>query len=74
MQVDDVPHKWLYEPDDDPKRKHHWNRNEAGFVTVGAIFVAKCPSGMSLRLAQTLLDTGMRLDFLPGIGYCAIRS
>ena len=37
MQVADMPHKWLYEPDEDPKRKHHWNQNNAGFVTVGAI-------------------------------------
>jgi hypothetical protein len=59
MQVADMPHKWLYEPDEDPKRKHHWNQNNAGFVMVGAIFVGKCPSGMSVQLAQTLLDTGV---------------
>jgi hypothetical protein len=29
MQVADVPHKWLYEPDEDPKRKHHWNQDKA---------------------------------------------
>lgn len=59
MQVADVPHKWLYEPDEDPKRKHHWTQDEAGFVTVGAIFVGKCPSSMSIQLAQTLLNTGI---------------
>ncbi len=59
MQVADMPHKWLYQPDEDPKKKHHWNQGEAGFVTVGAIFVAKCPSNMSMQLAQELLDTGI---------------
>jgi hypothetical protein len=59
MQVADMPHKWLYEPDEDPKRKHHWNQNDAGFVMVGAVFVGKCPSGMSMQLAQTLLNTGI---------------
>jgi hypothetical protein len=59
MQVADAPHKWLYEPDEDPKRKHHWNQNEAGFVTVGATFVGKCPKNMSMKLAQTLLNTGI---------------
>ena len=67
MQVADVPHKWLYEPDEDPKRKHHWNQNEAGFVTVGAILVGKCPSGMSIQLAQTLLDTG--IEWSPSKGW-----
>jgi hypothetical protein len=56
MQDADAPHKWLYEPDEDHKRKHHWNQNEAGFVTVGATFVGKCPNNMSMRLAQTLVD------------------
>src|SRR6266568_2885800 len=41
MQDADVPHKWLYEPDEVPKRKHHWDQDEAGFVAVGAIFVGK---------------------------------
>ena len=59
MDIADVPHKWLYEPDENPKRKHHWSRDEAGFVTVGGIFVGKCPSGMTLAQAQTLLDSGI---------------
>jgi len=59
MQVADAPHKWLYEPDEDPKRKHHWNQDKAGFVTVGAIFVGKCPNNMSMQLAQKLLNTGI---------------
>jgi len=59
MEDAEAPHKWLYEPDEDPKRKHHWNQNEAGFVAVGAIFVGKCPHSMSIRIAQTLLDGGI---------------
>lgn len=59
MQDAGGPHKWLYEPDEDPKRKHHWNEDKAGFVTVGATFVGKCPRGMSMQHAQMLLDTGI---------------
>lgn len=59
MQVPDAPHKWLYEPDENPKRKHHWNQNTAGFVTVGDIYVAKCPNNMPITLAQTLLNAGV---------------
>jgi hypothetical protein len=59
MEVADMPHKWLYEADEDPKRKHHWRQNRAGFVTVGATFIAKCPNNMSIESAQKLLDTGI---------------
>ena len=37
MQVPDIPHKWLYEPDENPKKKHHWDQSAAGFVAVGDI-------------------------------------
>ncbi len=38
----DMP--WLYEPDENPKRKHHWNKDYAGFVEVGPNRVGKCPA------------------------------
>ena len=47
---------WRYEPDENPKRKHHWNRDRAGFVTVGRIRVGKCPATMDPSGAQMLLD------------------
>lgn len=50
---------WLYEPEGWPKLKHHWQREEAGFVEVGSELVAKCPLGMSLRDAQALLDVSV---------------
>jgi hypothetical protein len=34
-------------------------RTRPGFVTVGAIFVGKCPGNMSMQFAQMLLNTGI---------------
>jgi hypothetical protein len=50
---------WLYEPDEVPKRKHHWKEPGAGFVMVGSVFVGKCPSTMSIESAQELLNSGV---------------
>jgi hypothetical protein len=50
---------WRYEPDETPKRKHHWKENFAGFETVGSVLVAKCPNGMSLEQAEDLLNDGI---------------
>ncbi len=48
---------WRYEPDEMPKRKHAWDRDEAGFVEVAAgQLVSKCPIGVSPSEAQELLD------------------
>ena len=47
---------WRYELDENPKRKHHWNENRAGFVAVGRIRVGKCPATMDPCDVQTLLD------------------
>ena len=46
---------WLYEPDAQPKLKHHWKLDRAGFVEAGSQQVGKCPVGMSLDDAQVLL-------------------
>lgn len=50
---------WTYEPDETPKRKHQWDRDEAGFAQVGPHQVAKCPRNLSLEQAQLLLDVGI---------------
>ncbi|MBK9386940.1 MAG: hypothetical protein IPN34_19165 [Planctomycetes bacterium] len=44
-----------YEPDEHPKRKHYWNRDEADFVTLesGAI-VGKCPVSISAQPEEAL--------------------
>ena len=47
---------WRYEPDENPKRKHHSDRQHAGFVTVGRIRVGKCPSTMDASSAQALVE------------------
>lgn len=50
---------WLYEPEAQPKLKHHWSHNRAGFIRVGSELVAKCPAAMTLADAQTLLDNSV---------------
>jgi hypothetical protein len=49
---------WLYEPDETPKKKHHWAKDHAGFVEVGNVLVGKCPSEMTISEAQDLLNAG----------------
>ena len=48
-----------YVPDEEPKRTHHWDKNEAGFVEVNGELVAKCPSKISLQAAKDLLNNGI---------------
>lgn len=55
MTSDHTKH-WKYVPDEDPKRKHHWTENHAGFVTVGSAKVGKCPATMSVTDAEALLN------------------
>jgi hypothetical protein len=38
---------WAYEVDERPKRKHHWDRNEPGFVVVGRERIGKCPNHLA---------------------------
>lgn len=47
---------WRYEADEDPKRKHHWNKDHAGFIKVGPNRVGKCPAKMSMSDAEALLN------------------
>lgn len=47
---------WLYQSDETPKRKHHWDKDHAGFVEVGSVPVGKCPSTMDASSAQALLE------------------
>jgi hypothetical protein len=47
---------WLYEPDEQPKRKHHWDRPVAGFIRVGQNVVAKCPNNLTIDKAQQILN------------------
>lgn len=47
---------WRYEPDENPKRKHRWNKNEAGFEAHDGKLVGKCPSGISAADAERLLN------------------
>ncbi|WP_157485666.1 MULTISPECIES: hypothetical protein [unclassified Frigoribacterium] len=49
---------WVYETDEDPKRKHHWSKNTAGFTIEYGIKVSKCPANLSLATITALLNNG----------------
>lgn len=51
--------RWRYEPDEKPKRKHAWDRNEAGFVRVGSVLIGKCPANLSNETAERILNDGI---------------
>ena len=50
---------WRYEPDEVPKRKHHWSEDRAGFVTVKGVEVGKCPASLSVATAESLLEAAV---------------
>ncbi len=52
--------EWEYEPDEEPKWRHFWDKNEAGFMTVGTGSVGKCPKGISKGTARKLLNSGIQ--------------
>jgi hypothetical protein len=51
-----MPPPWKYQPDEDPKRKHHWSEPRAGFATEGGEKVGKCPCTITVELAERLLN------------------
>lgn len=59
---------WQYEPDENPKRKHHWDREHAGFVTVGRIRVRKREgrqaTDVGARRAARMREGGAAVDEL----------
>lgn len=52
-----APPVWLYEPDEQPKRKHRWGESHAGFAMQNGEKVGKCPADMTSAQAQALLNT-----------------
>ncbi len=50
---------WKYEPDQIPKRKHHWAKKRAGVVEVKGVRVSKCPSDLTLSDAEEMLNDGI---------------
>jgi hypothetical protein len=54
---------WTYQPDEKPKRKHHWDNTFAGFVALGGRKVGKCPKNFDPVLATSLLNAG--INFFP---------
>lgn len=60
-----------YEPDEEPKRKHHWDRAEPGFVEVRSVLVGKCPSDLTIARAEALLQDGIPWNRprTPDLGY-----
>jgi hypothetical protein len=50
---------WKYDAGERPKRKHGWDKDEAGFVEVDGVLVGKCPKRMSNAEAERLLNEGV---------------
>lgn len=48
--------RWLYEPDEQPKRKHRWKQNHAGFEQVSGEKVGRCPANLSNEQAEALIN------------------
>lgn len=52
---------WLYDRGD-VRHKHHWKKDQAGFVKRGNKEVGQCHSSISTEIAQELLRTGLRYN------------
>lgn len=60
--VVEVPPGVRYEPDEKPKKKHHWQNDFAGFVEQppkSGVLVGKCPSSLTTERAEPLLQRGV---------------
>ena len=60
--VSDSSQRLRYAPDEQPKRKHGWHKDEAGFVDQDGVPVGKCPKGLSMEEAERLLNEGIPFD------------
>jgi hypothetical protein len=54
----DLP-AYRYEPDEKPKKKHHWDEDRAGFVFVKDTPIGKCPVSPTNDKAAALLNDGI---------------
>ncbi|PZR16693.1 MAG: hypothetical protein DI536_05930 [Archangium gephyra] len=60
--IDVVPANVKYEPDEKPKKKHHWANDFPGFIELppkSGIQVGKCPSSLTPALAEPILRRGV---------------
>lgn len=62
---DELP-EYDYQPDERPKRKHHWGEPYAGFVFRRGTPIGKCPVDLTVEIAKGLLNEG--------IPYCNPRA
>lgn len=52
-----MPTNYEDEPDEQPKRRHHWGQPVAGFVELGDGYpLGKCPSTLTVVKAGTMLS------------------
>jgi len=54
--------QWRYDPGERPKKKHGWNKDEAGFVRSGQKRIGKFPHTLQMGTAQDLLNTGIAIQ------------
>ena len=50
---------YLYEPEQNPKRKHHWPHPEPILIRIDNEWIGKCPAGVTLEEAEALLNQGV---------------
>jgi len=57
---------WRYQPDENPKRRHHWKKPVPGFVEgPRGERVGKCPSDVDNALAEELINGKDRIEYRP---------
>jgi hypothetical protein len=54
---------WIYEENPDRKHKRNWDRPEPGFVRERGGVVGKCPTSVTIELAEMLLNNG--IEYFP---------
>lgn len=50
---------WKYDPGENPKMRHHWDKPYADFVDFRGEKVGKCPNNISNQEAERLLNGGI---------------
>lgn len=53
--------RWVYEPDEKPKKKHAWRKRHAGFIVIAGRKVGKCPRDLTTKLAEDLIKQGVEV-------------
>lgn len=50
---------WIYEAEQNPKRKHAWSKDIAGFEEFRGLLAGKCPNNITKQEAEALINDGI---------------